>query len=218
MNYNFEPLRIRAYLQTPIVSTKHLALDGILYAIQCRLHLDGLTASLPNESIIKDNIVPFLPFARANSNMPDWFYHCSFAVWHDKTIEDSTFKVKQGDWIRHSEYLNDKAKRIDNSRGKYKAYHMKLYYRHAQYVDWYCLGDKQELQKLLYFCTGIGKNTGDGWGQVLKWEICKWHEDWSIRDGSGKLMRSVPCKTGIPFGVHPSYWNPKHIFNCIVPK
>lgn len=218
MDYNLQPLRIRAYLQTQVISAKHLPLDGILYAQHVRNHIGELTYSLPNESVVKECNVPFLPLARANAKLEDWYYHCSFAQWHENTIEDSTFKTKQGDWVRSAEYLEDKVKKIDNSRGKYKGYHMKLYYQHAKYVDWYCVGDMKELSKLLNFCTAIGKNTGDGWGSVLKWEICEWFEDWSIRDGSGKLMRAIPNRNGIPYGIRPSYWNPKHIFKSIVPK
>ena len=54
-----------------------------------------------------------------------WFYACSFAQWAQDTVEDSSFKVKQGDWLRHADHLSDKVKRVDNQRGKYKASHIK---------------------------------------------------------------------------------------------
>lgn len=210
-------LRIRAYLQTPIISDKHLPLDAILYYHHVRRHLGEEVISKPGESTVREAIVPLLPIKKGGRKDDTWFYHCSFAQWPEKMVEDSSFKVKSGDWLRHSDYLIDKVKKIDVQRGKHKAYHIKMYYRFAEYVEWYCVGVPDKIMELLQFSTAIGKNTGDGWGQVLRWEVKEWPEDWSIRGHNNKLMRSVPCKTGIPYGLRPSYWNPRHIFKCAVP-
>lgn len=210
-------LRIRAYLSTPVISDKHLPLDGVLYYHHVRKNLGEEILSKPNESSVDEAKVPLLPILKGGRKDETWFYHCSFAQWPKNTVENSSFKVKQGDWLRHTDFLNDKSKKIDNQRGKHKAYHIKMYYRFASYVEWYCVGFADQIMELLQFCTALGKNTGDGWGAVLRWEVVEWPEDWSIRNGSGELMRSVPCDKGIPYGVRPSYWNPKHVFRCIVP-
>lgn len=94
-------------------------------------------------------------------------------------------------------------------------------YRIAQYIDWYCVGWTEEIIDLLRFCTHIGKNTGDGWGAVLRWEVTEWPEDWSIRGPQNKLMRAVPLqqdKNGFMYGLRPSYWNPRHQFICKMPQ
>lgn len=212
-----QQLRIRAYLSTPVISDKHLPLDAILYYHHVRQHMGEELISKPGESTVREQNVPLLPLLKGGRKDDTWFYHCSFAQWPEKTVEQSSFKVKQGDWLRHSDYLTEKTKKIDAQRGKFKAYHIKMYYRHAEYVEWYCVGIKDKIMQLLQFCTAIGKNTGDGWGQVLRWEVQPWPEDWSIRGHNNKLMRAVPYDKGIPYGVRPSYWNPKHIFRCIVP-
>jgi hypothetical protein len=171
----------------------------------------------PGESTVRESSVPLLPFKKGGRRDETWFYHCSFAQWPESTVEQSSFKVKQGDWLRHNDFLSEKVNKIDNQRGKHKSYHIKMYYRFAEYVEWYCVGDDYRLGELLQFCTALGKNTGDGWGQVLRWEIKDWPEDWSIRGHNNKLMRSVPYENGIPYGVRPSYWNERHVFRCIIP-
>lgn len=210
-------LRVRAYLSTPVISDKHLPLDAVLYYHHVRMHMGEEVLTRPGESTVREAAVPLLPIKKGGRKDETWFYHCSFAQWPERAVEDSSFKVKQGDWIRHGDFVDDKVRRIDNQRGKFKAYHIKMYYRHAEYVDWYCVADPDRLMGLLRFCTALGKNTGDGWGQVLRWELTDWPEDWSVRGQGNKLMRSVPYDKGIPYGVRPSYWNPRHVFNCIVP-
>jgi CRISPR type IV-associated protein Csf3 len=210
-------LRIRAYLQTPVISDKQLPLDAIMYYHHVRFYMGEELLSKSGESSVREAKVPKLPFKKGGRHDESWFYHCSFAQWPERVVEQSSFKVKSGDWIRHGDYLSDKTKKIDNQRGKHKAGHIKMYYRMAEYVEWYCVGDEGSIMKLLRYCTAIGKNTGDGWGQVLRWELADWPEDWSIRGHNNKLMRAVPYDGGIPYGVRPSYWNPRHIFRCIVP-
>ncbi len=141
-------------------------------------------------------------------------------IYQNLVVEDSSFKVKSGDWLRHDQYFDAK-KKIDITRGKFKNAYIKLYYRHCKYIDWYCVGWPEKIAELLQFCTHIGKNAGDGWGEVKRWEIIKWHEDWSIRGKDNKLMRNVPIQqneTGFLYGIRPSYWDPRHIVICEMPE
>ena len=216
-NYKF--LRIRAYLQSPVIADKFLPLDGVLYYHAVREKMGPQLAAKPNESFVREYQGIKLPFFVAGKGIT-WFYHCSFAQWPEHKIENSSFKVKQTDHMKFDGYLKENVKRVDIARGKYKAYHIKFYYRYAPYVDWYCFGDPIEIQRLLNFCTHIGKNTGDGWGAVKNWEIEDCPEDWSIRGPQNKLMRAVPMdgNRGFLYGIRPSYWNPRHIFNCKMPE
>lgn len=215
----FKQLRIRAYLQTGVISDQYLPLDAVLYYHLVRREIGEQLISKPGESTVREGVGIHLPFKKSGPENEAWFYACSFAQWSEKLVEDTSFKTKQGDWLRHTEYLGDKTRRIDIQRGKHKSYHIKMYYRYAEYVDWYCVGNPKEICSLLRFCTNIGKNSGDGWGVVKKWEIIEWPEDWSIRGFNNKLMRAVPVlsERAFLYGVRPSYWNPKHIFNCKMP-
>jgi CRISPR type IV-associated protein Csf3 len=225
----FKQLKIRAYLRTGVISDQYLPLDAVLYYHAVRAMLGEQIVTKPNESSIREGIGVRLPLKKGGGKDEKWYYNCSFAQWPINVVENSSFKVKQSDWLRHSDYYNEK-KKIEIKRGKHKPAHIKLYYRHAEYVDWYCIGDPFQIAELLKFCTNLGKNSGDGWGEVLKWEIKDWSEDWSVKDGSGKLTRAVPVmneqsilnKGGrLPstfYGIRPSYWNDRHIFRCFMSK
>lgn len=213
---DFQQLRIRAYLQTGVISDQFLPLDGILYYHQVRDIMGEQFISKPGESNIREGAGITLPIMRSGPHNDAWFYHCSFAQWPQNTVEDNTFYVKRFD-LSLSQLVNN-AKRVLISGGQYKAYHVNIYYRHAIYVEWYCIGKKQELENLLRFCTHLGKKTAQGWGSVMRWEVIDWPEDWAIRGPGGRLMRAVPIRgDGFLYGVRPSYWNPRHIFPCKMP-
>jgi CRISPR type IV-associated protein Csf3 len=221
MNAPFKNLRIRAYLQTGVISDQFLPLDAVLYYHLVRKTMGEEILTKPGESNIRESQGITLPIKKGGMKNEMWFYHCSFAQWPDHAVEDKSFKVKQGDWLRFTEYLSETQRRVDISRGKFKAYHIKMYYRTATYIDWYCVGWPDQIMDLLRFCTHLGKNTGDGWGAVLRWEVTEWPEDWSIRGPQNKLMRAVPLqqdRNGFLYGLRPSYWNPRHQFICKMPE
>lgn len=217
----FKQLRIRAYLQTGIISDQFLPLDGILYYHLVRDIMGEQFISKPGESNIHEGAGITLPIKKAGTKGDAWFYHCSFAQWPENTIEDKMFYVKRFD-LQHCRLIDSKTKKVDTSRGQYKAYHINIYYRHAEYIEWYCVGVPEELNRLLMFCTHLGKKTSQGWGSVLKWEIIEWPEDWGIRGFNNKLMRNVPLPdqngNGFLYGIRPSYWNPRHQFICKMPN
>ena len=214
----FKQLRIRAYLQTGVISDQFLPLDGILYYHHVRSAMGEKIISKPGESNVRQAVCKLLPFKKAGPKDEAWFYHVSFAQWPENTIEDSTFYVKRFD-LNFSQLIDRKIRKVDASRGQFKAYHVNVYYRHAEYVEWYCIGIPEELEQLLKFCTHIGKKTAQGWGAVKEWEVKEWPEDWAVRGPGNKLMRAVPVLgNGFLYGVRPSYWNQRHIFPCKMPE
>lgn len=212
------PLRIRAHLQTRVISDQYLPLDGVLYALTVREKFGERDFSLPGENTVPEGASILLPFGKHNKKRDSWFYACSFAQWPAETVEYSDSYNKRFD-LKESDLVDFRGKRelIDNSRGAYKSYHIKVYARHALYVDWYCTGAKAEIERLLVFATHLGKKTAQGEGAVLRWEVTEWPEDWSVRGPGNKLMRAVPARNGILFGLRPSYWLPRHQFNCKLP-
>lgn len=219
MNERFQPLRIRAYLQTGIISDQFLPLDGIIYAQYVREKFGERDFSLPSENNIPEGQNIQLPIRKAMMKSDAWFYKCSFAQWPVGTIEDQQTYSKRFDLSRSDlADFGKKKEHVDNQRGFYKSYHVKIYYRHAKYVEWYADADKNEMKRILKFCTHLGKKTSQGWGSVLRWEITDWPEDWSVRGEGNKLMRAVPMQdNGLLYGVRPSYWLPKHQFSCKMP-
>lgn len=219
MNKPFKNLRIRAYIRSGIISDQYLPLDGVLYYHLVRREMGEELITKSKESNVKAGANVTLPIKKSGPKNDGWFYACSFAQFSGSVVEDSSFKVKSGDWLRHSEYFKAN-KKIAITRGKFKNANIKLYYRHCTYIDWFCVGWPDKIAELLQFCTHLGKNTGDGWGEVVRWEITEWPHDWSVRGENNKLMRNVPLldpDRGFLYGLRPSYWNPKHITNCLMP-
>jgi len=225
-DFNFVPLRIRAYLQTPVVtSDTYLPLDAAIYSVMVRDAVgDDRFISLANENTVKEGKHINLPFKKNRARSECWFYCCSFAQWPDHAVDGNEAYVKKFDTI-HSDFIEFGKRKatVDISRGHYKAVHRKLYYRSALYIDWYALGDKDIIIDLLRFVTNLGKKTAQGWGAVLRWEVIDWHEDWSIRGpknqrGQQKLMRALPMeRSSVVCGLRPSYWLPRHQFQSVIP-
>lgn len=217
-NY-FQSLRVRAYLQTGVISDQYLPLDGVLYYHAVREKYGEQVATRPLKSTVPEWGKVVLPFLKKSKQSNSWFYACSFAQWPEHTVEASQTYSKRFD-TKYSDVIDFKGKvgKIPTSRGRFKNYHIKEYYRHALWVDWYALANKEELEKLLQFCTHLGKKTSQGFGSVLRWELTEWPEDWSVRGPQNKVMRAIPIpRQGFLYGVRPSYWNPKHQFNCLMP-
>lgn len=215
---DFTNLRVRAYLQTGVISDQFLPLDGILYYHLVRQEMGEKIYSMPGESNVHECKMITLPILKSGPKGEAWFYASSFAQWADGVIEDETFYVKKFD-LQYADYVDTTKKgKVELAKGRFKNYHVHVYYRHAVYVEWYCVAVKEEIENLLQFCTHIGKKTAQGWGSVLKWEVIEWPEDWSIRGPGNRLMRNVPVKDGgFLYGLRPSYWNERHIFGCKMP-
>lgn len=216
----YEPLKIRAYLQTGIISDQFLPLDAIIYYHTVREKYGEQYECRPLESSMPQYGKVTLPFARKLSGNPFWFYSCSFAQWPDDTAVDMQSFSKRFD-LKYSDLIDfgKLTAKITTSRGRYKGYFIKVYYRHALYVDWYAYGNKSEIEFILKFVTHLGKKTSQGWGAVKAWNVESFHSDWSVRGfDDNRLMRAVPVKeNGLLWGIRPSYWLPEHQFLCKLP-
>lgn len=213
----FEPLCIRAYIQTPIISDQFLPLDSILYHHVIRERFGAQDYAIPGKNFISEEIR--LPFEVENERRRDWFYHCSFAQWSQDMHEDQSTYCKRFDLkLAHLIDFQGKTEKISLSGGRFKNYYIKVYTRIATWVEWYVQGDRVEIERLLPFVTHLGKKSAQGWGSVLRWEVESTTADWSIHGPDGRLMRAVPSESGaFIYGIRPCYWEPIHQFNCEMP-
>ena len=217
----FEPLRVRATLRTQVVSDQYLPLDAVLYYHAVRREFGEQDVSIPGRGVEVEYGKIVLPLLKKNVKQRDWYYCASFAQWPAETREATQHYAKRFDG-QHSDLVNFQGKvgRVLTERGQFKNLFNKLYYRHALHVDWYVNGDRAELEALLRFCTHLGKKTSQGWGRVIRWEVEPMADDWSCKLPDGNLARALPLqnnKTGVLYGVRPSYWLPKHQFQCVMP-
>jgi hypothetical protein len=214
----FEPLRITAWLECPVVCDRYLPIDGVLYSIAMREKY-GCQEFTQSGSDHEPRVTGVqLPLKRVDGHLPSWYYASSFAQWDGEVAEGIDHWNKRVD--ESLCYLVDfrgRRGKIDTKSGPYKGYHMPIFYRHSLAVRWYVVGEPQEVRKLLRFAGYLGKKTSQGWGAVSKWEVEPHSEDWSVHGPDGKLMRAVPAASGTLYGFRPSYWLRKNQALCLLP-
>ena len=219
---NFQPLKITATLQTPVITDGYLPLDSILYHTFIRDHFGAQHKSKARESDVAEWSGNVLPFERYNlESKHQWFYACSFAQWPDNAKPEKHQYAKRFRTGLATKYVDfgKKQGKVDTSRGENKNYFNTEYTVSSPYVSWYCVGDKRQIELLLPFLTHVGKKSSQGCGSVLDWQVETFHSDWSIENNSGRLMRAVPSDDGdVLYGIRPSYWLPRHQFRCHMPK
>ena len=211
----FEPLQVRAYLQTGIISDQYLPLDGILQYFFLREKLGFPDYSLPLDTIVDVENYE-LPFEKRSKNGL-WYYACSFAFFPEHTKEFREIYSKRFP-LKRIEMLGQVKKKINTQGGQYKSLYLNVYYRTALWLDWYCVGNRKEIEKLLPHIHWIGKKVAQGWGSVIRWEVKVVDNDWSERK-DGKPTRSLPDPTGdFLFGIRPPYWKAENQTWCIMPE
>jgi len=228
VSVEFTPLCVRAWMRTGIVADEWLPLDGVLLAQATRSDLGAQEVSLPGASMLEqpkgeEMRGGKLPISIVHAK--DWYYRCSWAQWGPHADGQDAWS-KRFD-MTHASLIdfNGKRGRIDTSASTYKGYRMPVFYRSSLWVDWYCLGNLTEIDKLLSGITHLGKKTSQGWGRVALWEIKPIEQDWSIWRGD-MLMRGIPIyhwprendspKIG-HYGIRPSYWDRRNQLELVMP-
>ena len=209
----FESLHIRAYLQCGVNGEKLFPFDQILFylAMRDRYGVEPVTAPLAVLGI--EPVV--LPLKVLNPGSL-WFYAASYAQWPNAHADYITHWHKRFDLSfvsLISGQERQRSVRVDAMR--YKSYRMPQFLRHAIYIDWYCVGDRQEIERLLSSCLWIGKKTAQGDGAVLRWEVEAWPEDWSVYGPNAQLMRAIPSNSGPIMGIRPSYYDRVNQTHCV---
>lgn len=191
----FAPLRVTARFGSPVCADEYLPLDAIIRFQAFRDAYGWRDASLPGgEGDAVPNLPPrAMPLAKRSVGEGNWYYACSFASpqpWWVAEGQDHWNKRFDNDlaWLLDPD---DSPQRVIVEKGRYRAYHMPLYYRVVNAIEWYCVGDAERLRYLLSTVAHIGKKGAQGWGRVTEWRVEPWHADWSEwRDGAP--MRALP--------------------------
>lgn len=207
-------LRITVSLRTNIICDRWLPLDGILLYQKCRDVYGPEQATLPGGAEIE---YPTLPLER-RGNGNAWYYACSWAqpqpwwVAEGQDYWNKRFDVQYSGMVD----FGTRRGRVITEKGHYKAYHMPVFYYVADTIEWYCVGNRDEIEYLLSTCTHIGKKTAQGWGRVSRWCVEPWYEDWSERR-DGMLTRGLPITAqndfpvnAVLYGIRPPYYRREH--------
>jgi CRISPR type IV-associated protein Csf3 len=211
----YEPLKITAHLRCGVISDTTLPIDAILLYAAARERWGGQEMTQPGAGLIHTGHDNLLPLERVH-HVP-WYYHASFAQWPAAIAEGQDYWNKRLD-VSLIALLDDTRRRIPISEGRYRSYHMPIFYRHALFVSWYVCGDRDGIARLLSMISHLGKKYAQGWGRVIRWEIEPMAADWSIYGPDGRPMRAIPDPQGTLYtGYRPSYWNARNQALCLMP-
>lgn len=186
-----KPLRVTAYLSTPLAVTDDWSpsLDALL--IKLLLDERGLATSNPTP----DNVAANQPIIDAS--MPinkgeigsDWYWQTSSPCY---LYDGEQIPVIHRRWDCQEQHMDwhGKRRKWSTSEGHTKGWTVLLPERNTERIDWYCVGDSDEILRLLEFCTGLGKKRRT---QVARWFATDIDEDWHLWR-NGALMRPVPTQ------------------------
>lgn len=210
-------LKITAYPRVGIETDPFLPIDGILYSQAMRR---AYGPQLVTRSGQAANVEPVpVPLARVEA-AGTWFYAASFAVWGPHVDYDA-FWVKRFDTDRVDLVdFDGKRGKVIVEQGRYKSYHVPTFLRHALWVSWYVVGDREDIEALLAPVAHAGKKTSQGNGRIIRWSVEPWAEDWSISGEDGRLMRALPAPddpAAVLYGYRPSYWLAENQMPCRLP-
>ena len=183
-----EPLLIRAMLGTPYVPAEpdgSVHLDAILSAMVLDTH------PVPHHRDEEACVVP-LPIEL------EWVSPEGLPLWVCSDLRP------QGDVIRDSEYWHKRApedrmdlatkQRMETRRGRWKEYRVPLSTIRTPELRAVCIGNPEEVSRLLQECSHVGKKSSQGFGRVLEWSVSLLGEDESVVRGSALKARPVPAR------------------------
>jgi CRISPR type IV-associated protein Csf3 len=181
----FIPLQITAHLAFPLGVTDNFSpkIEGIIeYSVR-----ESLGMLDPNPIRLEDIRPVELPLQKHSSG----FYHCSSPHYLVERESQSRYRKRWDYQERCLDWGNKKAK-FSGSDGHFKAYDLPLFLSHTSRIDWYVMGDANEILLALNRITHIGKKRSLGNGLVERWDIKQIADDWSLCGNKGQIMRPIP--------------------------
>jgi len=211
----FEPLRITAHLRSAIVTDGYLPIDAILYYEAMRRTYGGeVISSRGGETYVEP---VRLPIERIELAGRHWMYAASFAQWYHSADGSDHWNKRFDAGLSELVDFDGRRGKVIVEQGRYKAYHMPVFYRTALAASWYVVGDREALSELVGEITHVGKKSSQGFGRLNCWQVDPWPQDWSLYGEQGQLMRAIPQAGGVLYGIRPGYWQRSHQVPCKLP-
>lgn len=215
------PLRVTAVMADGRVASidGRLFLDSIMaYSWMLENHPEQVT--LNNAATDKAIDIDLSCALEKRGEGDDWFWACSMGQFEEKceTIEYAHKRVSPMAAERYVDFGRRRGK-IVTGGGPYKSWRKPILVKLIPSVTWYCVGDAEEIKRLLEPITHIGGRRGSGYGLVREWRVEPWDEDWSVYGRNGELMRPLPDPNGTEEqGIRPPYWSPRNWRVCRMPE
>lgn len=225
MDYSL--LTITAHIATPIVSDRHLPIDGILLSLACEREYGALDSQKP--AVLADFDPAVCPIRKIMWSHK-WFYQASFVLWGNVAKSQNFFTRRHNE--TEAEVLSN-GKQWDSGRGEYRNIYHKFEQSHSPFVTWHVVGDKDTIVNLLSSCDAIGKYRHKGHGAISQWDVTEADGDidkFGVVNDGGKPLRAIPLEYAshirLPMPMttrigrvayRPPYWSIENYEDCYLP-
>lgn len=178
------PLEVKATLSSPISLNRPIALDSLLASqVALRRGLVALDADhLENIEI---------PVQRSKC----WRFHLASVGTIVGDVEAGLVQYtnRRAPVDQYLAHGNEKIRRVQINLGANKSYRIPRAVDHIEAMQWWCIGDENDVADLLSTVTHLGKRRGVGLGRVTRWTVepCEpWDGFPVVRDGAP--LRNLP--------------------------
>jgi len=206
-------------IQVTAKLSSHLCVSNdwtpMLESILESVWLDDRGLSARNPLKIEDTIEIPIPL-RSQSVKSTKFYSASSPLYIIKNESVTYIRYRWDYQEHHCDWGKKKAQVFTQGfHTKYKNTPLRLV--ETDQIDWFCVGDKNQLIDMLNKCTHVGGHRARGYGQVDEWIVNKIDDDWSLWQGD-RLMRPFPVRL-LPEGIDVStatklFWGWKTPIRC----
>lgn len=208
-----QSLHIMAYLASSIAISRpeDISLDGILSYEVLRRHFGADFYSLPDPKEVlhfarlplamRGKPSPFVErlatgdvwYRHGQADDSFWYWACSSAqiavVGRDTQYWNKRFDAQPG-LSDHIDF-GGRVEKVLIEQGRFKAYHMPVLTLIAEKIEWYAVGDGEQIADMLRPVMAIGRKRSQGQGAIVRWDVEPMQEDYSEwRDGL--LVRPIP--------------------------
>lgn len=210
-----QPLRVTAKLLTnyaPNEPSGAVHLDGLLAlavaeAHPCPFkHSDAASVMpLPLKLLWQD--AQGKPLYASGNLMPDTEIKSS-EYWHKRYPNDKTEFIGRIDAADVAKPKRQPSMNANNTAGRYKDYRTPLAVRTAKTLDGLCVGNLEEVSRLLQYITHVGKKGSQGFGRVVGWTV----EPCEATLEQVLSGRALPVESGLRKDGNPVYccWTPPY--------
>lgn len=147
---------------------------------------------LMNSKVTEENLIePDLPLEKDADGR--WLCSVGFYKEYSQRIEYWHRRINDFDAAKYVDF-NGRRGKINGASGLLKAYRIPQIIRIISDVTFYCTGEQNEIEKLLFEVTNIGKKAAQGYGAVKEW-IVEPTREWTNKYG---IMRYKPFRGILP--------------------
>ena len=160
-----------------------------------------------------------LPFQKEHF-LDMWWYKCSMPIFKIESTQDKHLFRRFNTF--EAETMLQNVKKVETTKGAYRNAMISKTFFITKKVDWFVIGDKEEIEKYLKMITHIGGARRAGFGAVSKWEVVEVEEN-----SKPRLYRPLPIEfaernnvTGlyVNWAIRPPATISVNKFDCVIPR